>query len=308
MVKRRFWIQYSLVLLATVGCAALRPIHRPKGKIAVWVAQDMGVYMFDLDRCKMEGIDVGIEEVEIGGMSYNRRRNLLVFDASEHEGIPSIYTYDLSTKEVNLLYEGTSYDDMRYRPAFHPDGKRVFSLNIETGVFEHNIATKQWRKVEITRTEETKFQQISFSKTGKKVALTPHHFDAFLIGRMEDQRIVVEKRILEDFAYVISPRWIGDDEIVFAGHKQGQPNHLWKISLADQSLVQLTRDSVPRGTRDPCVSPDGKWIVFKSGGGPADDEKGRIGLWMMSIDGRALEQLTVERPLFRGHHPEAWIP
>lgn len=300
--------RYVTLLLIVLGCAGAGPgsNQRVTGKIAFGVGYYWGIYTFNLDNREIKKIDVG-EHVIIGGdLAYNAKRNLLAFEEI-HDDIPSIYVYDFSTKQKRLLYKGTTLDNMRYRPTFHPDGEHLFLINLEAGVFEHEVATGRWREILITGTEESKFQQISFSRTGKLVALTSAHFDAVFIGKTEGSRIVIERRILEDFAYVISPKWIGDDEIVFAGHKPGRANRLWKISLVDQSVVQLSHDTVPRGTRDPCVSPDGKWIVFKSGRGPADDDKGRIGLWMMSIDGRILEQLTVERALFRGHSSPVWI-
>ncbi len=272
------------------------------GKIAFAVEYRSGLYVLNLENREMERIDIGIEGIEIRSLDFNGKKNILAFEGGLHEGPSSLYIYDLSTKQISLLYEGTSLDNSRGGPTFHPDGERLFSTNYDNAVFEHEIATKRWRKVEITNTMESDFRWISFSRSGRKVTLSSPELDGFLIGKVDGSRIAVRKHILTDFN-TAGHQWIGDATIVFSGRKQGNRDYLWKVSLADESLVQLTYDPIDvSGWLS--LSKDEKWVVFR-GSGP--QKAARWCLWRISVDGQGLEQLTRDATDFHGHFSPVWI-
>ena len=288
-----------LVLLTLVSTQAGESRN---GKIAFAVEYRPGLYVLNLDNREIERIDIGIESIEIRDLDYNERKDILAFEGGLHEGPSSLYIYDFSTKQICLFYEGTSLDNSRGGPTFHPDGERVFSTNYDNAVFEHEIATKRWRKVEITNTTESDFRWISFSKSGTNVALSSPKLDGFLIGEVDGSRIVVRKHILTDFN-AAGHQWIGDAKIVFSGRKQGNRNRLWKVSLADESLAQLTPDPMDvSGWLS--LSKDEKWVVFR-GSGP--EKTARWCLWRISVDGQGLEQLTKDATDFHGHLSPVWI-
>jgi len=292
----------ALIVLTCVvcGCCHMR------GPAIVFVTEwKPGIHILDLESGEIKKIGVHAE-CEIGDLDYNARRNVLAFVSGEHEAPNSIYIYDFSTKRTELFYRPASQEGSRYRPTFHPDGDRLFLIGGGSGVFEHDISTKRWRRVEVTNTKDSRFLQISFSKSGKRVALTRENFNGILIGEMIGGTIVIRKRILDEFEYTSSPRWVGDNEIVFSANKvDEQSQSLWTISLSDSSTRQLTHDPPIRSWSWLVVSKDERWIAFTGSG--VGETTAPDSLWLISVDGHGLKQLTHDAENFHGHFSPVWV-
>jgi len=291
----------ALIVLTWVVCGCCHV----RGPAIVFVTEwEPGIHILNPESGEIKKIGVHAES-EIGDLDYNERRNVLAFVSGEHERLKSIYIYDFSTKRTELFYRPASQEGRRYRPTFHPDGEHLFLIGGGSGVFEHDISTKRWRRVEVTNTKDSLFLQISFSKSGKRVALTRAEFDGVLIGEMIGDTIVIRKRILDEFAYTSSPRWIGDNDIVFSASKEvGQSQSLWTISLSDSSTRQLTHDPPIRCHSWLAISKDERWIVFTGSG---VSRTATTCLWLISVDGQGLKQLTRDAEGFRGHFSPVWV-
>ena len=291
----------ALIVLTCVVCGCC---HVRGAAIVFATEWEPGIHILDLESGGIKKIKVHAES-EIGDLDYNERRNALAFESGEHEEPNSIYIYDFSTKQTELFYRPASQEGSRYCLAFHPDGDRLFLIGGGSGVFEHDISTKRWRRVEVTNTKDSRFQEISFSKSGKRVALTRENFNGILIGEMIGDTIVVRKRILDEFEYTSSPRWLGDNDIVFSANKADeQSQSLWTISLPDSSTRQLTHDPPIRSSDWLAVSKDERWIVFTGSG---VSRTATTCLWLISMDGQGLKQLTRDAEGFRGHFSPVWV-
>jgi len=300
MLRRHTRKAFLLLVFAGVATAGA---SSNKGKIAFAVAHPWGLHVLDLQTREVEKLNVDGDE--IGNIDYNRKRNLLVFESWPHEDLHSIYIHELSTKQTHLLYEPGSLDESRYRPTFHPEGEYVFVVSQAGKVFRHNIKTKGWTAVEVANTDCSEFSRISFSDTGRKVALIPRgaRREGLLIGDIVGSTISIKNHVLGEFELVFSARWISEKELVFHGARlaDGAP-YLWRASLTDGSLKQLTHENfVILGAI--ALSRDKRWIAF---GAEGKDRPPGFVIWKVSVDGEGLERLTSGEYL-HGQSSPVWI-
>lgn len=288
---------YLILFLLFIAILPHPANARIAGKVAFSVEHEGGLQILDPATGEFKALDVGM--LSIGDLAYNRNRQLLIFEGSKDHEIPkAIYTYDFKSSKINRIFKPSSYEDELYRSEVGPGGDYMFSLNYDLGIFRYSFDNGKWEKVEVTDTAETNFQGISISRSGKRVALSPGPFNGFLLGYLDGTHIRIEKHILADFDSCTSPRWIGDDVIVFLGRKKAGYQYLWKMTLATGDVEQLTHK--PLGTRDFMdISSDGKTIVFT-----ATDSLYDWRLWKIQIDGKGLEPLTKTG---QGHLYPVWI-
>ena len=268
-----------------------------ESRVAFFVEHEGGMQAVNTRTGETHPIDVGM--MNIGDLAYSHKRNTLVFEGSKRHGEPrAIYLYELGSKRNKRLYNPTSYKDTIYRPQFHPSGDFLYALNYTTGIFQYSFASEEWKKIQVENTKEVNFQGVSISRSGNKVALSPSMFKGFLIGELDNNRIRITNTILVDFNSCISPRWIGDNTIVFAGRKTKGKQYLWKVSLDTGVAEQLTKE--PLGTRDFLdVSIDESTIVFT-----ATDSSYEWRLWTIDTNGEELKPLTKTG---LGHLSPVWI-
>ena len=289
-----FYLIFILLLIA----AYPHPTNaRIAGIIAFSVEHEGGLQILDPATGEFKALDVGM--LSIGDLAYNRNRQLLIFEGSKDHQIPkAIYTYDFKSRKIKRIYKPSSDEDELYRSEVAPGGDHLFALNYDMGIFRYSFDNGKWEKAQVTGGTETNFQAISISPSGKKVALSPWLFNGFLLGHLDGTQIRIEKYILADFDSCASPRWVGDDVIVFLGRKKAGYQYLWKASLNTGKVEQLTHK--PLGTRDFMdISSDGKTIVFT-----ATDSSYDWRLWKIQIDGKGLEPLTKTG---QGHLYPVWI-
>ena len=268
-------------------------------RIAFSAEHEGGLHIFDVSSGVIEPVDVGM--FNIGKIEYNRKRNLLVFEGSHEHGNPrSLYLYDLEQKTKRIIYEAKSFEDILFRPKFFPTGEFIYALNYTKGIFRYDINNNSWEKIEIKNSNSPIYQGLSFSDSGNRVALSPANFKGVLIAEVKEKEFIVSEDVLTDFRSCISPRWLDDENIVFAGRKEAGLQYVWKVLLKNSKLQQLTKK--PVGSRDNLdVSPDKKTIVFTGTSEPLEWR-----LWKINVDGSGLEQLTKGGTL-SSHLSPVWL-
>jgi hypothetical protein len=247
----------------------------------------------------MRELNVGLSD--IGNLAYAGTKDLLAFEGAKgHEQPHSLYLLHLKGNKVELIYKEASGKPSLYRPQFDPKGDHLYALNYSDGIYRYSLANRTWEKVRVSGIESLNTQGLSFSKSGRKVAISPGDFKGFYIARVENGEFSVEEHVLTDFSSCISPQWIGDEGVVFAGRKEAGLQYLWKVELPSGKLVQIT--GPPIEVRDfLTLSKDEKTIVFTATGKQLEWR-----LWEVSIDGTGLKQLTRGGSL-SGHLSPVWI-
>jgi Tol biopolymer transport system component len=90
------------------------------------------------------------------------------------------------------------------------------------------------------------------------------------------------QRLTNDSAIAMQPQLSSDGKrLVFASNRGTKVFHIWLLDRDTGSVQQLTSG---QGELAPALSPDGKFVVYKSIDGP--------GLWRISTSGGAAEKFT----------------
>jgi Tol biopolymer transport system component len=287
-------LSFSVVLLA----------HFPPSRRIAFVREHTeGLYLLDYGSGRSHTLDVGMSNVQ--GLAYSAKAALLAFEGSKDEDEPpALYVFHLKDRRRELIHKA-SEDDILYRPAFDPDGNHVYAVNYSRGIFRYTLAKKTWDRVPVSGGGAVlNPQMLAFSKTGKKVAISPAHFQGFLIARVVGGGFVLEQHLLTDFRSCTSPQWIGDQAIVFAGRREEGPQYLWRLNLGSGGgVTQLTHP--PMYTRDfLSLSADETTVVFT---GSDTKEPLAWRLWQISVDGAGLRQLTRGGYALYSHLWPVWI-
>ncbi len=276
------------------------PTNFVRAKIAFTTELEGGLHLFDLTNHQVRQVWVGMPN--ISALHYNHRHNILVFEGSRYPQSPkSIYLYYFKNKTIKKIHHADSLAASRLKPRFHPSGDYIYAVNYRRGISRYSLKTDSWERVPVDNTAEIRFKAVSFSRSGKVVAISPDRYNGFIIADVINGRFVVRKHILNKFVSATSPRWIGDKAIVFVGRAKPGAQRLWRVSVGRvPRLKMLTRN--PIAVREfVAVSRDQKTLVFT---GMKDNVEWR--LWKMSINGDKLEQLTKGGRL-SSHLSPAWI-
>ncbi|CAB5098419.1 hypothetical protein D3OALGA1CA_1266 [Olavius algarvensis associated proteobacterium Delta 3] len=284
----------SIFILSSNGLA-----QNSGPQIAFFAEHEGGLHIFDIRSGKIDQLNVGMSN--IGNIDYHSGKKLLIFEGSNgHHEPRSLYIYDFDTKKIEKIYNSTSSDDAIYRPKFHPNGEYVFAVNYDNGIFIYSFSKNTWRKVKVDGKILNNAQGISFSRTGKRVAISTGSFWGFLIADVEKDSFTVKDFILEEFRSCTSAKWKDENTIIFVGRKKPGLQYVWKYSIDEKDLIQLTND--PIGSRDfLTLSNDGKTIVFTG-----TDKNFEWRLWKVSTNGNSLQKLTHGGNL-SSHLSPVWI-
>ena len=292
--KQLFAVSILCIVLGVFALAA-EPVA-PSVRIAFFAEHEGGLHILDYATGQIKQIDVGM--LNVGDLVYSRKRNLLAFEGSkEHEEPQSLYILDLRTNKKERIFKATG--DYVYRPRFEPTGQFLYAVNYDKGIYRYSFTTKKWISVPIIGSSSLNPQGLSFSKSGDKVALSPGNFQGFLVGNVKDGTIIIKEHVLADFS-CISPRWAGENDLIFAGRRAAGLQFIWKYDLATKKITQLSQP--PIGSRDFLdLSNDERTIVFTG-----TSEKLEWRLWKIAIDGSDLKLLTRGGEL-SSHLSPVWI-
>jgi hypothetical protein len=298
MIKRIAILIISIQLLAACAMAADKASCR---MIAFTTEFEGELQLLNCSSGEIRRLNVGW--VAAGDLAYSGAGDLLAFDEGEGPGRSgSLYLLHLKTLKVERIYKEVRAKHSLYRPQFDPEGSYLYAVNYFAGIYRYCLASRAWKKIRISGIDALKPQGLSFSKSGRKVAISAGDFKGFYIAGVANGAFDVQGRVATDFLSCISPQWIGDEEIVFAGRKEAGLQHIWKLDFSSGRLDQITGLHI--GTRDfLSLSRDEKTIVFT---GTSLDEKLELGIWKISIDGTGLKQLTHRGPLSGSLSP-VWI-
>ncbi len=288
----------SIFCVAAFCTCAIGAENPTPPSIAFSPEHDGGLYVLDVGSGKLREIDVGLPN--IGDLAYSTRAKLLAFEGSRGHGqLQSLYLLELEDYEKDLIYEATSNETL-YRPQFDPSGQYLYAVNYSTGIYRFTLTDRTWKRVQVSGVEKLNPQGVAFSKSGQQVAISPGNFQGFLIASVESNGFVVKDHVLAKFGSCISPQWIGDSAIVFAGRKEPGLQFIWKLDLESGTVTRIT--SPPLGVRDfLSLSRDERTIVFT---GTAEKFEWR--LWQVGIDGTGLRKLTKGGTL-SGHLSPVWL-
>jgi hypothetical protein len=259
----------------------------PKHTVAFATEHDGSLFYADLPAGGVHSVPVG--PLRVSDLAYSATRGQLAFSAARHHGSPrSIVLMDASTGKTTTLLAAKANSRELYRPVFDPSGQHLYAVNYRDGVYRYAFNLRRWDKVAITGHGEIHPQQLSFSQSGQRVAIAHDNFVGFLIAHVvSDKELRIEREILQDFDSVISPIWLSDDAILFAGRKKPGLQFLWKLAISSGALEQLTTE--PIGARDfLAVSKDLQTVAFTATEEKASDWR----LWQLQFDNLAPTQLT----------------
>ncbi|HOE82010.1 MAG: hypothetical protein ACOX51_00880 [Myxococcota bacterium] len=220
-----------------------------------------------------------IESMEMDGAGLTTQvanGSINMFPRSSRKGI--LYTSYLSG--IPQLYVGKkriTNDDREYRGAeFSPNGKKIVAsvdidgqsdlviLDGETGKEELRLTDSEWDEV-----------SPSWSPDGSKIVFVSSkngHPQVHIINADGTG----ERRLTMAGNYNVNPRFGPKGLIVFAGMDEFVLD-LFTVDLSG-NMTRLTQGQ--GSNKDPCWSPDGRYLAFVS------DRAGKWKVWIMSQDGR----------------------
>ncbi len=288
----------TLLIITLIAMVSLAETVSPSVRIAFFAEHEGGLHILDYATGQIKQIDVGM--LNVGDLAYSRKMNLLAFEGSiEHEEPRSLYLQNLTTNKKERIFKSTEEYEL-YRPGFDPQGEYLYAVNYDKGVYRYSLSKKKWDPVSVVGVTSLNPQGLSFSKSGDRVAISPGHFNGFLIGNVKDGTIVIKEHVLTDFNSCISPRWAGENTLIFAGRKVPGLQFIWKLDLISKKVTQLSQP--PIGSRDfITLSNDEKTVVFTG-----TSEKLEWRLWQIYTDGSGLKQLTKGGDL-SSHLSPVWI-
>jgi hypothetical protein len=286
-------VSLGLFAVAATGGA----IDSPR-QIAFFGEHEGGLHLLNYATGQIQELKVGTRNV--GDLDYSHERGLLAFEGSTAHGQgKSLYLLNLNNGKKEIVFTARRGKEPLYRPRFDPRGEYLYALNYFEGVRRYSFLKKTWEPVRVADISISP-QGLAFSRTGQRVAISPGDFRGFLIAKVTTDKFLPEEHVLADFDSCISPQWIDEKTLIFAGRKEPGMQYLWKFDLGSKHLTQLTIP--PIGARNfLSLSRDGKTIVFTGTG-----EKFEWRLWEVSVDGTGLRQLTTGGNL-SSHLGPVWI-
>lgn len=269
-----------------------------KSGIYFSVEHEGGLRFHDLKNDTVSKVDIGYSS--IGGLAYSKIAKVLaIVAASDHDAPTHFYLFSGNPNSLIKIPSSKTAEDL-YRPVFDPEGKYLYALNYDLGIYRYSLVDQKWGGVKIENAPGLNPQRLSFSPKGNRFAISPAHFDGFLIGEIIQGRFVVKEQILKKFNSCISANWIDENRIVFAGRKKEGIQYLWIADLITGKVSQLTK-GIP-ATRDfLSLSPDRLSVVFV---GTDSDYDWRI--WSINLDGTDLKKLT-KSDESSGHLEPVWV-
>jgi len=228
---------------------------------------------------------------KVGDLAYNQTSHTLALVGTRtQDRQQSLYLLRWPGQDLQLISRGTSTHGSPYRPAFDPSGEYVYAVDYGPNIFRYARTKKKWEEIPVDGPTDFHAQGLAFSPSGHFAALSPGDFKGFVIADVRSDQFRALHTVLSDFEGCISPHWIDDNTIVFAGRQRPGLQFLWELNVTTGELRQLT--GPPIGARDfLSVSPDGQMVAFTATGGKLRAE---WAIWLLSPNTREPSRLTPE--------------
>lgn len=219
----------------------------------------------------------------------------LAVQAGQHGGPRHLLILKADGGLTKKLSGSTGY----MRPEWSADGRFLYALNYDLGP-----AVGRWNAdgngpvrlpLEGPLPAEVRVQFLAVSPGGTRAILLLNRFDTALLVRLEENRVAVERPILEDFHYIPHAAWPTDTRLLFiAAKNKGDRRALWE---ADVESGEWRRVGVPGLALGEflTLSPDGRSVAVNAtpAGGPL-----AWNLWRFDLESKTVTRLT--------HEGQAW--
>jgi TolB protein len=205
--------------------------------------------------------------------------------ASNRGGNWDIYTMNADGSGVTRLTTDPGVDT---QPSFSPDGRRIAFASNRSGNFDIYTMNADGSDVVRLTTDPGVETQPSFSPDGSQIVFIAKrgaswYGDVYLMNAdgTDQVRLTTEGGIEDGptFSPAAGPIAFGRTE---QSHK-----HIFTMNAAGGELTALTHGAFD--DRQPCFSPDGRWIAFSS-------RQGRSEIFTMHSDGSGVTRLTGKLP------------
>ncbi len=152
------------------------------------------------------------------------------------------------------------------RPIWNPDGKYIYALQYDLGpkLGRWNSDGTHFQIVPVTGQpgKPGDYQMISFSPSGRRVALLNLEFNQLILARVNDNKFTFEKCFSKGFVYIAESVWLDENDLLFVGRtKEGDSAYLWQLNADDGTTHKVVIPGL--SLRDfIALSPDRKSIVM----------------------------------------------
>ncbi|MGB3551149.1 MAG: WD40 repeat domain-containing protein [Candidatus Binatus sp.] len=186
-------------------------------------------------------------------------------------------------------------------PIWSPDGQYVYAVNYKLGTaierwdsFGKNrvivpitgLNTLQLQPT--TKSSLTMIQLISFSPSGKRVALLTRDFKEMLIADVNDKSLSARSVLPRGFSYVAQSVWLDDEHLLFVGRQDSTRGELWELDV--NSGTTIRRGIEKLWLRDfVTLSPDRQSVIVTAS---EDGKPTSWNLWQYFLDTSQAKQLT----------------
>lgn len=300
-VSRRCATRWSLwaVLVVIGGFSAVE--GRAQGvpqdeRIAFTSEFDGDLFLMDVHTLRVTKNALSL--ISIGDLAYSRNRGLLALTGGRrHDHSKSLFLVPIAGGGLQRISASFPGGGSPYRPQFDPAGNFVYAVDYTAGLFRFSLDNRQWDRVTVEGAEGLHPQGLSFSSSGRLIAISPGDFKGFLIVDSADGHLRLRRQVLADFNSCTSAQWLNESEFVFAGRKLPGLQFLWLFNIDTGELRQLTHE--PVGSRDFLSVSASMGQVYFTG---SDSSKAlEWAIWELPLDTLQPVKLT------KMHHEESFL-
>lgn len=204
----------------------------------------------------------------------------IVVEAGEHDGQKKLEILDSHGQKVRTLDRSVGF----IRAAWSPDGRYIYAVKSSLGpaLGRWDSHGKNFAQLPISgMVGSTSAQMLSFSPSGKRLAILNRSFDGIHVVRLSANGLITEKTIPSGFRYVSGNAWLDEKRLIFIGKQQDGRSSLWEMNADDGRVKSI---EIPQlALRDfLALSPDKNEIVVCA---TKNGEKLSWSLWKYKVDG-----------------------